>query len=54
MVVVGTGAQKYVVKLVNYLLCDVVLYLPICKANFVFKYVGSSMKSFLRHSAGLC
>ena len=51
MVVRGTGAQKYVVQLVKYLLCDVILYLPmcdvilylpICKANFIFKYVGSS------------
>ena len=42
MFVMGTGAQKYVVQLVNYLLCDVELYLPICKASFVFKYVGSS------------
>ena len=38
----GTGAQKYVVQLVKYLLCDVIPYLPICKANFLFKYVGSS------------
>ena len=41
VVVMGTGLQKYVVQLVNYLLCDVILYLPMCKANFVFKYVGS-------------
>jgi len=42
MVGMVTGAKKYVVQLVNYLLCDVILYLPICKANFVFKCVGSS------------
>ena len=42
MVVMGSGAQKYVVQLVNCLLCDVILYLPTCKANFVFKYVGCS------------
>jgi len=54
MFVMGTGAQKYVIQLVNYLLCDAVLYLPICKESFVFKYVGYSTKSCLRHSAGLC
>jgi hypothetical protein len=42
MVIMGTGAQKYVVQSPNYLLCDVILYLPIWKANSVFKYVGSS------------
>jgi len=42
VVVMGTGVQKYVVQLVNYLLCDVILSLPICKVNFVFKTVGSS------------
>jgi len=42
MVVMGSGAQKYVVQLVNCLLCDVILYLPTCKANFVLKYMGCS------------
>jgi hypothetical protein len=42
MIVMGAGAQKYVVQLVNCLLCDVILYLPTRKANFVFKYVGCS------------
>jgi hypothetical protein len=42
IVVMGAGAQKYVVQLVNCLLCDVTLYLSTCKANFVFKYVGCS------------
>lgn len=38
----GTWAQKYVTQFVNFLLCDSIPYLPICKANLVFKYVGSS------------
>jgi hypothetical protein len=37
----GTWAQKYVVQFVNFLLYDIP-YLPICKANFLFKCVGLS------------